>query len=319
MNNNISRLELLPNETFIEIFQYFDSKELFQAFDNLNIRFNRLIRSFGYLIFKLYDPNDIYQYDFIPYIDSLVIHCQTSFDPQVFTNIRHLSIIRLTAYSAVLIQNKYLPYLEDLTVKKLLDGQHTFLLYDAVFSITFPRLKSCYLFQDRILTIDTKFSNLPMLCYLQIGIIDLQVYGIILSVCPNLNFFKFRLNSNRTSFNGKPHGNLKRMIIKAEDYIQSKNDYTINLCLSVVPNLERLYIHQDFFQGNIPHYLKSDWYASTIARYLPLLTRFVCNLKACYLTTLDLQVMNTVHEMKGNFHNAHSNRYQSQFHFKLIY
>ncbi len=59
MNNNISRLEFLPNETFIEIFQYFDSKELFQAFDNLNIRFNRLIRSIDYLIFKLYDPNDI--------------------------------------------------------------------------------------------------------------------------------------------------------------------------------------------------------------------------------------------------------------------
>jgi hypothetical protein len=109
------------------------------------------------------------------------------------------------------------------------------------------------------------------------------------------------------------------MIIKPEDYIQSKNDYAIDICLSFVPNLERLYIHQDFFQLNIPYYLKSDWNASSIARYLLFLRRFNYDLRVWYLTGIDRQIINTVDEMKKNFQNAQNDRYQSQFYFNLIY
>ncbi|CAF1194366.1 unnamed protein product [Adineta steineri] len=42
-------LEVLPNEILLEIFKYFDAQQLFQAFYNLNFRFNQLIQSFNQL------------------------------------------------------------------------------------------------------------------------------------------------------------------------------------------------------------------------------------------------------------------------------
>jgi hypothetical protein len=109
------------------------------------------------------------------------------------------------------------------------------------------------------------------------------------------------------------------MIIKSEDYPQSKNDYCINICLSLVPNLERLSIHQDFFQGNISYYIKHDWYASIIARYLSLLCQFNHHLSVWYFTGLDRQIINIVDEMKKNFRNAHNKKYRSKFNFNLTY
>ncbi|CAF4194336.1 unnamed protein product, partial [Adineta steineri] len=35
MNNPLSRLECLPNEILMYIFQYFDARDLFRAFYNL--------------------------------------------------------------------------------------------------------------------------------------------------------------------------------------------------------------------------------------------------------------------------------------------
>jgi len=315
---NSSRLELLPNETFIEIFQYFDIKELFQIFNNLNIRFNTLLRSLNNLIFKLYDNNYIEIYDFIPNIDNLIIYCRTYINFKHFTNIRHLNLIHLANDFLHQLDTKILPYLEDLSVKNI-HGNSGNILYEKIFSNTFPCLKSCYISQHSEIKTNVKFTYLPVLCNLQIGIINLSIYEIILSICPNLNLFKFRLESNEISVNIKPHFNLKRMIIKPEDYIQSKNDYAIDICLSFVPNLERLYIHQDFFQLNIPYYLKSDWNASSIARYLLFLRRFNYDLRVWYLIGIDRQIINTVDEMKKNFQNAHNDRYQSQFYFNLIY
>jgi len=318
MDNNISRLELLPNETFIEIFQYFDIKQLFHIFDNLNSRFNGLIRSVNNLIFKVYDNNYIPTDNFIPYIDNLSIYCQVYVNFKYFTNIRHLNLIQLTGYSLEQFDRKILPYLEDLSVKNI-NSNSSDILYTKIFSNTFSGLKSSYISQNSEIQINIKFEYLPVLYKLQIGIINLHIYETILSVCPNLNLFKFRLKPSISNADIKPHFNLKRMIIKPEDYIQSKNDHAINHCLSFVPNLERLKIHQDFFQLNVPYYLKSDWYGPSIDRYLPLLRRFSFDLQVWYLTGMDPQIINTVEEMQKKFRNIHKDRYQSQFCFNLKY
>jgi hypothetical protein len=310
MDNNPSQLELLPNETFIEIFQYFDIKQLFQTFDNLNSRFNKLIRSLNNLIFKVYD-NYIPKDNFIPYIDNLIIHCQDYLSFKCFTNIRHLNLIQLTGYSLEQLDSKTLPYLEDLSVKNI-NGNSSDILYTKIFSNIFSGLKSSYISQDSEIQTNLKFEYLPVLCKLQIDIINLHIYETILSVCPNLNLFKFRLKPSKSDGDIKLHFNLKRMIIKSEDYIQSRNDNAINHCLSFVPNLERLKIHQDFFQIYIPYDLNSDWYASSIDHYLPLLRRFNYDLRVWYLTGMDPQIINTVDEMKRNFQNVHKDQYQSQ-------
>jgi len=39
------KFELLPNEIFIECFEYFNVLEIYYSFDELNSRFNKLIRN----------------------------------------------------------------------------------------------------------------------------------------------------------------------------------------------------------------------------------------------------------------------------------
>jgi hypothetical protein len=39
------KFELLPNEIFVECFQYLNAPDIFHSFDQLNHRFSKLIRS----------------------------------------------------------------------------------------------------------------------------------------------------------------------------------------------------------------------------------------------------------------------------------
>lgn len=192
------------------------------------------------------------------------------------------------------------------------------ILYSEIFGNCFPNLKSCYLPKDGRITKNIQFKNLLLLYNLQIGMIDLEIYKNILSVCLNLNYFKFTLKSNEISFDIQPHINLKRMIIKPEDYNPINNAYAIDICLSFVPNLERLYIQQDFYQIAIPYYLTCDWHTSSIDKHTRLLRQFKYELKYWYLTGIGLQIVNTIDEMKKNFQHIHNHRYQSQFRTKLV-
>lgn len=318
MNNKSLRLEILPNEIFIEIFQYFDIQQLFQSFNNLNYRFNILLRSLNNLIFKLYENNSTELPYFVPYIDTVTAYFPIHVDYEYLTNIRHLNLIKMPSKYFNESNFKFLSCLEDLSVKNM-SINFAYILYKNIFSNTFPCLKSCYLSQDNNIPENIKFTDLLCLCHLQIGTINLEIYANILSVCLNLNFFKFILKSNEVFVNVKPHFNLKRIIIEPEDYIQSKNDYAINICLSFLPNLEKLYIHQAFFQVNIPYYLNSDWHVSSIDRHTPLLRYFKYELRMWHLTGIQLQIVNTIDEIKKHFQNRHNDQYRSQFLWKLTY
>jgi hypothetical protein len=58
-NNHILNLECLSNEILLQIFEYLDGEELFNAFDNLNSKFKMLIRTQNEkIIFKLSEDNN---------------------------------------------------------------------------------------------------------------------------------------------------------------------------------------------------------------------------------------------------------------------
>ena len=52
MDQSIASIENLSNEIFYEIFDYFDGCDIYQAFSNLNYRFQQLIHSPS-LLFKI--------------------------------------------------------------------------------------------------------------------------------------------------------------------------------------------------------------------------------------------------------------------------
>ena len=117
MTNIPFRLEFLPNEILMYIFQYFDARDLFRAFYNLNIRLNKLLQSLNYLSFTLlkYNSNEINDYNiFAPYIYSLIIDYSINIDLNDFVNLHRLTLLSPTSNQLKQIVFTTLPYLEHL-------------------------------------------------------------------------------------------------------------------------------------------------------------------------------------------------------------
>jgi hypothetical protein len=105
------RLEILPNEILFIIFQYFNARDLFEAFYNLNSRFNQLIQSFNelQLVFQL-NTSDVQDNIFPSYVYTLTVKPSINVNFNQFPNIRRLKIDTMPK------SQPNLPYLEHLTL-----------------------------------------------------------------------------------------------------------------------------------------------------------------------------------------------------------
>ncbi|CAF3402647.1 unnamed protein product [Rotaria socialis] len=312
--------ETLPNELLMNIFQYFDARDLFRAFHNLNCRFNRLLRSLRYVCFTLikFDSNESNDYHiFAPYIYNLVIDHAVNIDLSRFANLHRLTLLSPTSNQLKQVVSNSLDYLEYLSI-----GYEHFLfsyyipdLCEKIFSNGFPRLTSCCLFEPRILEIIPKFTQATQLCILKMDNVDLLAYKYILSLCPNLNLFEFTmLNQQDDLINIEPHRNLKKMSIKFPSLMKSFSDCAMNCYLSCVPNLEQLNVCEINFDVTIMVYLNSNWFASLIKKHLPSLRRYKYYIHACGVKQND---ENTLNSIKTNFKQIHNQRYQSVLVIKL--
>jgi hypothetical protein len=313
MNNNIpSRLEYLPNEILMYIFQYFDARDLFRAFYNLNIRLNKLLQSLTYLSFTLLKSNSN-DYDlFAPYIYTLTIDYAVNIDLNHFRNLHRLTLLSPTSNQLKQIVFTSLPYLEHLSIgyEHFLYSHYIPDLCQKIFSNDFPQLKSCYLFEPRILEILPHLTPSTQLRILKMDNIDLLTYKDILSLCPNLYLFQFTmLNQHEEVYQITPHLNLKRMIIKFQSLVKSISDCAMNHYLSYVPNLEQLNIHEINFDVNILEYLNSNWFAKLIHNQLSLLIRLKYYLQIYGIKQNHEEMMNCI---KRNFVSVHKDRYQSR-------
>ncbi|CAF4279829.1 unnamed protein product, partial [Rotaria sp. Silwood2] len=320
MDDIPSLLEILPNEIFINIFQHFDTRELFRAFYNLNFRFNRLLQSLNYLsltIFKFHS-NEINDYDiFVSYVYTLVIDYAVDIDLNRFVNLHRLTLLSPTSNQLKQVVSNNLSSLEHLSV-----GYEHFLfsyyipdLCKKIFSNGFPCLKSCSLLEPRILEIIPNLTQTTQLCILKMDNIDLLAYKHILTLCPNLYLFQFTmLNQHEELYYIEPHLNLKKIIIKFQSLIKSISDCAMNHYLSYVPNLEQFIVYEINFDVNITEYLDYNWFASLIDKQLPLLHRFKYYLHAYGVKQNDDNIINRI---ETNFKQIHNKRYQSRLILKL--
>jgi hypothetical protein len=320
MIDNLSHLELLPNEILVEIFQYFDARDLFQAFYNLNFRLNILLQSLNNLYFTLLisNPDDNI---FSPYIHTLILNHRTTINLNNFTNIHRLKLIVPTHEQLKQLKYNHFPHLEYLSIGYQNNHFSHYMphLYEKIFSNGFPNLKSCDLFEPRIIPQILSSKQSSSLCILKVEGIRILTYQVILSTCPNLYFLQFTaIDSSEKQCQVKIHNNLKRMIIKYVDFLDVLNDGDINLYLSYVPNLEYLILHRNNPDADIEKYLKYQWLAVFIDCYLPLLRRFKCYFhvfKAKQLIKYDKE--NILKRIEANFKKIHNHRYQSQFIYNL--
>ncbi len=172
----------------------------------------------------------------------------------------------------------------------------------------FSHLKSCSYPDGLTTTRDIKkMRESPSLVVLNVGIMDFDAYNLILLSCPNLYFLRFsQWPWHDISFPIKSHIHLKRMIIKItfNDFLHYNqlNDY-----FACVPNLKQLTIHHylDKLIMKEKSFQKCDWFASMIAYYLPVLSRFHLYLHrpSNYRTKeVDLKIEENFKRMHNNHH-----------------
>lgn len=315
-----SQLEYLPNEILMYIFKYFDARDLFHAFYNLNSRLNVLLQSLNYLSLTLlkFNSNEINNYQiFAPYIYTLKIDYAVNIDLNIFTNIHRLILISPTSNQLKQILFNSLPYLEHITI-----GYEHFLftyyitdICEKIFSNHFPHLTSCYLFEPRIQEIIPNLTQPTQLCIIKLDNIDIFIYQTILSLCPNLYFFQFTiLNQHEQLYHIKPHLKLKKLKIKFQNLMKIFSDFIMISYLSCVPNLEQLNIYEINFDVNIKEYLNYQWFVSIIHQHLLLLQQYKYYL---YIYGSQENNKNIINDIRIKFKSSQKNRYQSQLSLHL--
>lgn len=322
MSNTFPLLETLPNEILMNIFQYFDARDLFRAFYNLNNRFNEILQSLHYLSLTLikFDSNEMNDFNiFAPYIYNLVIDHAVNIDLSPFKNLHRLTLLSPTSNQLKQVVSTSLSCLEYLSI-----GYEHFLfsyyipdLCIKIFSNGFPCLKSCSLSEPRILEIIPNITQTTQLLTLKMDNIDLIAYKYILSLCPNLHLFQFTmLHQHEESIRIEPHLNLKKLVIKYQSLIKSISDCAMSHYLSCVPNLEQLYVYEINFDINLSKYLNSNWFVLLIENHLPLLHRFKYYLHAYGIKENSEAILG---DIQKNFKLVHNQRYESQLFIKISY
>jgi len=116
-----TQLEEIPNEILLDLFQYFNARELFQIFYNLNFRFNTLIKSFHHLhlIFHMeffidnqINPNHIFPF----YVHTLIVGRAININLNQFSNIYSLKLECPLKRVLAQLNSNILPHLKHLSI-----------------------------------------------------------------------------------------------------------------------------------------------------------------------------------------------------------
>lgn len=323
MDKHLFQFEDLPNEILIVIFKNLDVQDLFQAFYNLNTRFNMILESVNHCL--TIDTSDFHQFDdnkiFFPYIDTLIIQKGADNTFIDFLNVRRVILYYTSDYSVMDLQVNIAPSVEYISVRSVHPWLFTFMTYfiDKIFSNGFPYLKSCCLPSTTFLLTTERWTQSPALRIFTTGFIGSNIYEAILTSCPNLYSLQFnKLPMDKSTVHMKPHTNLKCMKINlfTEDCL---NQDSLNSYFLSVPKLERLTIKLTLRES---HELKSmedfDWFTSIIDCCLPMLHQFDCHIIFDPSARIDeIEVVDILDQYKEKFKQIHNDRYQSKIVFKF--
>jgi len=323
INDNQSRLEFLPNEILLEIFEYLDARDLYRAIYNLNSRFNTLLQSLNELslILSICDRDEITNTDiFLPYIHTLIVKYRTDIQLNHYTNIRRLILFWLSYTRPYKLETIILPYLEYLSIN-LKGSSSSFSmdrLNETIFSNGFPCLKFCSLPKISTIQKTERWTKLPSLRILKVGHIGLFTYIAVLSTCPNLNiFYFFEEKVLQTSIllpHYENHKNLKQLVIKDKYIGLISHVGVLNEYLLCVPNLEYLSIHvTTYHMNNLRYLFEFDWFASIISLNLSLLRQFHFHLPVFRTKRMNKLINeDTFNQLEQCFKLMHKDRYQSR-------
>jgi hypothetical protein len=312
--NNVFLLEVLPNELIIELFKYFNTRELFRAFYNLNFRFNCLIQSLIHLTYSTKKTDyDILSY---PFIRTLIIDTQIEEKLICFPNLHRLILDYVTDDLIFQLNSNTLPNLEYLSIDHKVHPFHMPDLRTKIFSNTFPNLKYCSISRMKLPCAIQDWTQSLSLRILKVNDIDSFIYTSILLACPNLYFLKFKLSvKSKIQSSIVSHTNLKRLIINMKHDDWPWDDSVLEGYFLCIPNLEQLNISRSI-SGNsnmMDYFQYYDWLLSMISSHLLSLYQFKFDLYINrYIGLIEFDVQDICRRLKINFNNVYKGRYESR-------
>ena len=314
-----SKIECLPNEIFVELFEYFNAQALFNAFYNLNSRFNNLLSSLTNVSFTILAKNANqldHSHRFITAINKLSIGPMVNSHFDRFINVRCLNLTYVLNETLNYLQNnEILPCLEHLLIVYRVNQPSATGLHKKIFSNGFPHLISCQLLGLGLIKTADDWTQSPSLRILHIRMINLLVYKAILSACPDLYFLRLNIpKDDLSSCDVNPHLNIKQMILNIPLQYYLETDEVISNFLASTPNLEEFCIHRFICDINsILSLVEYDWLSKIIHLRLQQLHRFVFKLHFSTFVKLHKATIKSIlNQIDKHFTEVHDKQYESR-------
>ncbi|CAF4914343.1 unnamed protein product [Rotaria sp. Silwood1] len=242
ISHEISKLELFPDELFLELFSFIHPIDLYRGFINLNSRLNNILNDIRICIHIINDDQcEDYQAclnHFAYQIIYLAIDCHWSrlsykISLQQFVNLRSLYLPMPTDQQSLEITSNNLPFLTNLTV-----NENTFksILFDSnlfthLITLCVPRIYSSI--SNQIESVQSCLT-LHSLYLGSCTIIDVLT---ILPYLPNLNYLDIVLLPNNQTIHQSnvKHDNISHLKVKLR-----KLDPDLEILLKSMSNLHQL-------------------------------------------------------------------------------
>jgi hypothetical protein len=276
MSAAVSTLESLPDELFLDIFDYLSARDLYDGFYHLNRRFASILASvsnlYGDITIKAEEHSHGFRY-FASRITVLRIEHVEAFDLSLFSAIRSLTLHtepnRNQCQSIQLLSR-----LKHLSTFKpsISHFYYSTSLSHFVFTNAYPSLRSCRLnlipYKDK-----QQWTRVPSLRTLSVNVGDSRVYPQILYACPSLVRFEVQFIQYFTrppkSFCASAHTSLRRFDLRLNCMAFSCCQI-IDLLLSLIPKLRHFSVIGSLNDAND---ISIDGLATILVQRVPQLDR----------------------------------------------
>ncbi|CAF1979431.1 unnamed protein product [Rotaria magnacalcarata] len=278
MYDIVTTIETLPNELLITLFEYISGHDLYNAFLNLNSRFNSIITVVKNLHFTLeedWDSKESIIPFFASHISKLIIKHDEPIDFSLYPNIRSLKLCMPTGNQCNAIEPCLLSNLEHLCISNLYFSDNSEQLCRLIFSTSFSRLQTCQI--DKLtLNDDHRYSSFSLRqLTISPSAWKSNMYKQIFDACPNLTNLQiirlqnisFKLPSNLTC----SHTSVRHLYIHFHS-IGNEGYNHIDWLLSNLANLQSftLIIDENETKMKFPF----DLFANLLTEHVPYLTDF---------------------------------------------
>ncbi|CAF4130539.1 unnamed protein product [Adineta steineri] len=239
---NKSKLELLPDEIFLELFSYMKPIDLYHGFLNLNSRLNNILND-TYIYIHIINDNE-HKNDqlcinyFARQIIYLAIDCHWTclsypINLRFLTNLRSLHIPMPSDEQCLDITPTNLPYLTNLTIN---DNVFKSILFN---TNSFPHLSTCCIPRIYSSMLNTMKSNQLCITLHSLQLSSCLIHDLydILPYLPNLNYLEIVLQSNNRNIQQDyiKHNKISHLKIKLR-----KLEPDFEILLKSMSNLRRI-------------------------------------------------------------------------------